>query len=88
MFRILLVVENLGSKEELIEAIAQMRARKPSIKQVLVKLNEGVSGEGNAVIDLTDLPPVAGDADPGREKAHVRGTPSRHAVRVRGSYLR
>jgi PGM1 C-terminal domain len=62
-------VENLGSKEELIEAIAKMRARKPSIKQVLVKLNEGVSGEGNAVIDLTGLPPVAGSADPGREKA-------------------
>src|SRR5213080_3479332 len=48
--------ENLGSKEDLIEAIAQMRAKKPSIKQVLVKLNEGVSGEGNAVIDLTGLP--------------------------------
>src|SRR5216110_2989637 len=61
-------VENLGSKEELIEAIVQMRARKPSMKQVLVKLNEGVSGEGNAVIDLTGLP-VAGGADPGREKA-------------------
>jgi hypothetical protein len=61
-------VENLGSKEGLIEAIAQMRARKPSIKQVLVKLNEGVSGEGNAVVDLTGLPPVAGGADPGREK--------------------
>ena len=53
-------VENLGSKEELIEAIAQMRSKKPSIKQVLAKLNEGVSGEGNAVIDLSDLPP-AGD---------------------------
>jgi len=49
-------VENLGSKEELIESIAQMRARKSSIKQVLVKLNEGVSGEGNAVIDLSGLP--------------------------------
>src|SRR6266496_3129032 len=49
-------VENLSSKEELIGAIAQMRAGKPSIKQVLVKLNEGVSGEGNAVIDLTGLP--------------------------------
>jgi len=49
-------VENLGSKEELIGAIAQMRARKPSMKQALVKLNEGVSGEGNAVIDLTELP--------------------------------
>jgi PGM1 C-terminal domain len=49
-------VENLGSEQDLIEAIAQMRGEKPSIKQVLVKLNEGVSGEGNAVIDLTGLP--------------------------------
>src|SRR4029453_6207956 len=58
-------VENLGSKEELIEAIVQMRTRKPSMKQVLVKLNEGVSGEGNAVIDLTGLP-APGDS---KEKA-------------------
>ena len=48
--------ENLGSKQDLINAIAQMRARKPSIKQVLVKLNEGVSGEGNAVVELKGLP--------------------------------
>src|SRR6266567_4646286 len=47
--------ENLASKDEVIEAISQMRARKPSIKQVLIKLNEGVSGEGNALIDLTGL---------------------------------
>jgi hypothetical protein len=60
-------VENLGSKEELIEAIVQMRATKPSIKQVLAKLNEGVSGEGNAVIDLTGLP-VPGDP---KEKAMI-----------------
>jgi hypothetical protein len=49
--------ENLGSADEVVDAIAQMRARKLSIKQVLVKLNEGVSGEGNAVVDLTGLPP-------------------------------
>ena len=49
--------EDLGSKEEVIKAIAQMRAKKPSIQQVLLKLNEGVSGEGNAIIDLTGLPP-------------------------------
>jgi len=48
--------ENLATKEDVVEAIARMRATKPSIKQVLVKLNEGVSGEGNAVIDLTGLP--------------------------------
>src|SRR5438445_5926136 len=49
--------ENLASKDELIEAIKQMRARKPWSKQVLVKLNEGVSGEGNALVDLNGLPP-------------------------------
>src|SRR5882724_11764861 len=49
--------EDLGSKKEVIGAIAQMRAKKPSIQQVLLKLNEGVSGEGNAIIDLTGLPP-------------------------------
>jgi len=48
--------EDIGSKEDLIAAIAQMRKTKPSIKQVMVKLNEGVSGEGNAVVDLTELP--------------------------------
>jgi hypothetical protein len=53
--------ENLGSKEEVIEAIMQMRVRKSSIKQVLVKLNEGVSGEGNALVDLKGLP-SPGDA--------------------------
>lgn len=67
--------ENIGSQDELIDSIAEMRAAKPSIKQVMVKLNEGVSGEGNAVIDLTGLPsffakatadkPVAGGGDPG-----------------------
>jgi PGM1 C-terminal domain len=56
-------VENLGSKEDLMEAITQMRVRKPSIKQVLAKLNEGVSGEGNAVIDLTGLLPATGDLE-------------------------
>jgi len=48
--------ENIASKEDLVNAIAQIRLTKPSIRQVMVKLNEGVSGEGNAVIDLTGLP--------------------------------
>ena len=61
--------ENIGSNEDLLNAIAQMRARKPSIKQVMIKLNEGVSGEGNAIIDLTALAPVSGSGEPGRDKA-------------------
>src|ERR1051325_4715087 len=43
--------EHIGAKNELIEAIVQMRHKKSSIQQVMIKLNEGVSGEGNAVVD-------------------------------------
>ena len=64
--------ENIGSKEELADAIVELRVMKPSLNQLMVKLNEGVSGEGNAVIDLTGLPPVAGIDDAGR-----RGVSSR-----------
>src|SRR5436189_5091460 len=49
--------ENLASADDVIEAITEMRTRKPSIKQVLIKLNEGVSGEGNALVDLSGLSP-------------------------------
>jgi hypothetical protein len=48
--------ENISSKDELFNAIVSMRVAKPGIEQVMVKLNEGVSGEGNAVIDLRGLP--------------------------------
>ena len=66
--------------------------KKPSIQQVLVKLNEGVSGEGNAIIDLRGLASVAGSADSGGEAApdrergttskngYIRRTPSRNEV--------
>ena len=68
--------EDIGSKEDLLNAIREMRAKKPSIEQVLVKLNEGVSGEGNAIVDLTGLPPVAGIGDAGRRDVSTRpGSP-------------
>lgn len=54
-------VENLFSEAALVAALAQMRAAKPSLRQVVVKLNEGVSGMGNALLDLGSLP-APGDA--------------------------
>jgi hypothetical protein len=47
--------DNLTSIDEVVSALVQMRAQRPSVKQVIVKLNEGVSGEGNATVDLSDL---------------------------------
>lgn len=53
-------VENLNSVDDLVDAIASMLAKKPSIQQVVVKLNEGVSGKGNAMVDLAGVPSGAG----------------------------
>ena len=49
-------VEDLHSPDEMVDAIVDMRRRKPAITKVVAKLNEGVSGEGNANIDLAGLP--------------------------------
>src|SRR6476659_9992057 len=53
--------ENLTGVEDVVDAIVRLRAHKPALGQVMVKLNEGVSGEGNALVTLGALPP-AGDA--------------------------
>lgn len=47
--------DNLRSFDEVVAALREMRARRPAMAQAVVKLNEGVSGEGNALVDLTHL---------------------------------
>lgn len=49
-------VENLHTLDELADAVVGMRAERPSMSSVIVKLNEGVSGAGNAVVRLSGLP--------------------------------
>jgi len=56
-------VEDLKSLEAMAEAICEMRRRKPTIGRVVAKLNEGVSGEGNANVDLKGLPAPGIGAD-------------------------
>jgi hypothetical protein len=51
--------EDLHSLDEVTDAIREMLAVRPSISQVIIKTNEGVSGAGNALVDLigvVDLP--------------------------------
>jgi pheganomycin biosynthesis PGM1-like protein len=55
----------LDSLEGVIGGLARLRATRPGVREALVKLNEGVSGEGNALVDLRDLPP-AGSPDEAR----------------------
>jgi hypothetical protein len=53
--------EDLRGPEDVVDALTRMRAARPEIGQALVKLNEGVAGEGNAVVDLDGLPPPRDD---------------------------
>lgn len=58
--------ELVSSAEELAAAGAELWQRNPQLQQMVVKLNEGFSGEGNALLDLQPLQNAApGEAAPG-----------------------
>lgn len=48
--------EDLHSVEDIVAGVQSMRTRRPTLTQAIVKLNEGVSGAGNALLDLHGLP--------------------------------
>jgi hypothetical protein len=48
--------EDLREAQAVVDAIAAIRSARPGLTQAIVKLNEGVSGRGNAVVELRDLP--------------------------------
>jgi PGM1 C-terminal domain len=48
--------ENLHTVDDIVAGVQSMRRRRPSLRQAIVKLNEGVSGAGNASLDLDGLP--------------------------------
>jgi hypothetical protein len=50
-------LEDLHTMDDVLDATMRLRAQRSSVQSVIVKLNEGVSGEGNAMVDLTGLPP-------------------------------
>ncbi len=50
--------EELHSLDDIADAVASMRRQRPTLADVIVKLNEGVSGEGNAMVNLRGLPEV------------------------------
>jgi hypothetical protein len=47
------------SIDDLILVTTQLWERQPHLHRIVIKLNEGFSGEGNAVIDLTDIAELA-----------------------------
>ena len=59
--------EDLHSLEEVTDSITEMLAVRPSISQVIIKTNEGVSGAGNALVDLAGIV----DLDEGEQRAAI-----------------
>jgi hypothetical protein len=48
-------IEDLHTLDDLIGAIQKMRTDKPALGKIILKLNDEVSGQGNAVVDLSAL---------------------------------
>jgi hypothetical protein len=57
--------------EDLAEAAADLWERKPTLKRMVVKLNEGFSGEGNAILDLRPLQHMAPGSVSSKERASL-----------------
>jgi hypothetical protein len=56
-------VEGIHTRAELVDAIIALRAQVAGLRRVVVKHNEGVSGFGNAVLDVGALPGSAAASD-------------------------
>ena len=48
--------ENLCDKEEIVEAVVELKRRNPGLRRAAIKLDEGFSGEGNAVFSYDGAP--------------------------------
>lgn len=53
--------ENLKSVDDVLEALMALKADNPSLRKTVLKLNEGFSGDGNAVYTYGKLPKITGD---------------------------
>ena len=75
--------EDLHTMEATVAALVGMRSQRPSMNAAIVKLNEGVSGAGNALVDLAGLPAPGspGETDGIRQRVRamrfeLKGMPS------------
>ena len=47
--------EDLKTKEDVINALAKLKRKNPSLRKAVVKVNDGFSGDGNAIYKYPDL---------------------------------
>ena len=59
--------EDMHTLDDVADAVTSMRRQRSAMGDVIVKLNEGVSGQGNALVDLRGLP----EPDDAHERAET-----------------
>lgn len=64
--------EEISTLQEVIDGLVELRATRPTVLEALVKLNEGVSGEGNALVDLRGLPAPGSPGEPAGLEERIR----------------
>ena len=47
--------ENLSTLDQVVDSVLALKQQNPNCPAAMVKLNEGLSGEGNAMVDLTGM---------------------------------
>jgi len=62
--------EDLHSLDDVVDAVLDLRAARPRAQWAMVKLDEGASGSGNALVDLSELSDAPGV--PGADGGSVR----------------
>ena len=79
--------EDLHTTEDVVAALVRLRAARPGVRDALVKLNDGVSGRGNAVVDLGGLPPPRSPDEPAAVAERVRALSLEHDGTSLDAYL-
>jgi hypothetical protein len=79
--------EDLHDVDGVVGALVRMRAERPSVTTAIVKLNDGVAGRGNAVVDLRNLPAPGASTEPGELTGRVEAMAFEHADTELAWYL-
>jgi hypothetical protein len=80
-------VEDLHTVDDLVAALAHMRRRRPSVQEAIVKQNDGVSGSGNALVDLRELPLPGAPQEPASLRERVLDLRPENLGITREAYL-
>jgi hypothetical protein len=64
--------EGIATLDDIVEGMTELRRTRREANEALVKLNEGVSGEGNALVDLRRLPAAGSAEEPAALEQRIR----------------